>query len=89
MPQYQQNYRYFIRNHNYLFQREITNVFYKNNSVKISQPKKSGPEFRNTKRSLKIDNVRNNSNRGPIKTFTRFDCLDLNHYKINRDLGEG
>ena len=56
-------------------EREITNVSYKDNSVKFSQSKISETEFRNPKRPLKINNVRNNSNREPVKTFNRFDCL--------------
>ena len=48
--------------------------------VKITQlnfpnQKKSEIEFRNPKRRLKINNIRNNSNREPIKTFNRIDCL--------------
>ena len=58
-----------------LFEWENTNVSYKGNSAKFSQSKISETEFRNPKRLLKINNVRNNSNREPIKTFNRFDCL--------------
>ena len=58
-----------------LFERENTNVSYKDNSVKFSQRKISETELRNPKRSLKINSVRNYSNREPIKTFNRFDCL--------------
>ena len=58
-----------------LFEREITNISYKDSSVKISQSKKSETEYRNSKRQLKINNVRNNSKRKPIKTLNRFDCL--------------
>ena len=35
-----------------LFEREITNFSYKDNSVKFSQSKKSETEFRNPKRPL-------------------------------------
>ena len=58
-----------------LFEREITNVSYKDNSIKFSQSKKSETEFRNPKGPLKISNVTYNSNREPIKIFNRFDCL--------------
>ena len=65
-----------------LLEREITNVSCENSSVKILQSKKSETEFRNLKRTLKINNVGNNSNRELIKTFNRldqeyswFDCL--------------
>ena len=58
-----------------LFEREIRNVSCKDNSVKLSQSKISETESRNSKRPLKINNVRNNSNREPIKTFNKFDCL--------------
>ena len=53
----------------------MTIVSYEDNSVKISQSKKSEIEFRNPKRPLKINNVGNNSNREPIKTVNGFDCL--------------
>ena len=81
-----------------LFEREITNVSYRDNSIKFSQSKKSETEFRNPKGPLKISNVRYNSNREPIKTFNRFDCLsedeslneipevkDTNEKTISRD----
>ena len=81
-----------------LFEREITNVSYRDNSIKFSQSKKSETEFRNPKGPLKFSNVRYNSNREPIKTFNRFDCLsedeslneipevkDTNEKTISRD----
>ena len=58
-----------------LLARKITDNFYNDNSLKISQSKKSEKEFRNPKRPLKINNVRNNQNRQPMKTFNRFDWL--------------
>ena len=54
---------------------DITNVSCKDNSKNLAIKKKSEAEFRNAKRPLKINNARNNSNRKPIKTFNRFDCL--------------
>ena len=75
-----------------LFEREITNVSYKDNSVKFSQSKKSETEFRNPKGPLKISNVRYNSNREPIKIFNRFDCLSedvsLNEIPEAKDANE-
>ena len=58
-----------------LFEWEMAIVSYEDNSVKISQSKKSEIEFRNSKRPLKINNVRNNSNREPINTVNGFGCL--------------
>ena len=58
-----------------LFERENTNVSYKDNSAKFSQSKMSETEFRNPKRPLKINSIRNNSNREPLTTFNRFDFI--------------
>ena len=47
--------------------------------MKITQLKfrnqKNQKQFRNLKCPLKINNVRNNSNREPTEIFHRFDCL--------------
>ena len=50
-----------------LFEQEITNFSYKDNSVKFSQSNISETEFRNPKCPLKINNVINNSNREVIQ----------------------
>ena len=57
-----------------LFEREITNPYYKDNSDTLLPSKKSETEFRNPKRP-DVRNVRNNSKREPIKRFNKFDCL--------------
>ena len=57
------------------FEREIINVSYKNNFVKVLLSKISETEFINPNCPLKINNFKYNSSRKPIKTFHRFDCL--------------
>ena len=69
-----------------LFEREITNASYKNNSANILLSKKSETEFRNPKCSLKINNMKNILNREPIIRFNSFDCHTNHQMKFPKPM---